>query len=145
MTRASKRRTGKKKTSSGGGAKSAARGRGRRAAEVSTAGRDKKGPPAAARKTARAAPAGETAGAAVPGEPATQDGGIAPFLWTVLALVALGGGAAATWPLWSPYITANLSSAPEDPFQDPRVTGLAGRVTTLEETPTGACSAVEDL
>ena len=160
MTSGSKRRTGKKKTSSGGGAKSAARGPGRRAADVSTAGRDKKTPPAAARKTATAAPAGETAGAAVPEEtaaagdrtvaagPATKGGGIAPFLWTVLALAVLGGTAAATWPLWSPYITARLSSTQEDPFQDPRVTGLPGRAAALEETtkdadPAGG--AVEDM
>ncbi|MFQ5618401.1 MAG: COG4223 family protein [Rhodospirillales bacterium] len=159
MTSGSKRRTGKKKTSSGGGAKSAARGPGRRAADVSAAGRDKKTPPAAARKTARAAPAGETAGAAVPGEtdasewtvaaePETKEGGFAPFLWTVLALAVLGGGAAATWPLWSPYITAGLSSTQEDPYRDPRVTGLAGRVAALEETTKeagAAGGAVEDL
>ena len=146
MTSASKRRTGKKKTSSGGGAKSAAHGPGRRTADVSTAGRDKKTPPAAAGKSATAAPAGETAGAAVPGEPATKDGGIAPFLWTVLALAVLGGAAAATWPLWSPYITAGLSSTQEDPFRDSRVTGLAGRVAALEETTKGAgAGAVEDL
>ena len=161
MTSGSKRRTGKMKTSSGGGAKSAARGPARPAADVSTARRDKITPPAAARKTAKAAPAGETAGAAVPeetaaaagdrtvaAEPATKDGGFAPFLWTVLALAVLGGAAAATWPLWSPYITARLSSTQEDPFQDPRVTGLAGRVAALEETTKGAGragGAVEDL
>ena len=152
MTSGSKRRTEKKKTSSGGGAKSAARGPGRRAADVSAAGRDKKTPPAAARKTAKAAPAGETAAAAsdrtVAAEPATKGGGIAPFLWTVLALAVLGGAAAATWPLWSPYITARLSSTQEDPFRDPRVTGLAGRVAALEETTKDAGragGAVEDL
>ncbi|MCZ6465835.1 MAG: mitofilin family membrane protein, partial [Alphaproteobacteria bacterium] len=170
MTSGSKRRTGKKKTSSGGGAKSAARGPGRRAADVSTAGRDKKTPPAEAKKTATAppaeakkaatAPAAETAGAAAPGEtaaagdrtaaaePATKGSGIAPFLWTVLALAVLGGAAAATWPLWSPYITAGLSSTGEDPFRDPRVTGLAGRGAALEETTEGAGGAggaVEDL
>ena len=161
MTSGSKRRTGKKKTSSGGGAKSAAHGPGRRTADVSTAGRDKKTAPTAAGKIATAAPAGKTAGAAVPGEPAAtagdrtvaakpakKDGGIAPFLWTVLALAVLGGAAAATWPLWSPYITAGLSSTQEDPFRDPRVTGLAGRVAALEETTKGAGAAggaVEDL
>lgn len=136
MTSASKRRTGKKnkkKTSSGGGAKSAARGPGRHAADVS------------------AAVPGETAAAAdrtVAAEPATKGGGIAPFLWTVLALAVLGGAAAATWPLWSPYITARLSSTEEDPFRDPRVTGLAGRMAALEETTKGAGGAggaVEDL
>ena len=152
MTSGSKRRTGKKKTSSGGGAKSAAHGPGRRAADVSTARRDKKRPPAAGRKTAGAAPAGETAAAAgdrtVAAEPATKGGGFAPFLWTVLALAVLGGTAAATWPLWSPYITARLSSPQEDPFQDSRVTGLAGRVAALEETTKDADPAggtVEDL
>ena len=152
MTSASKRRTGKKKTASGGGAKSAARGPGRRTADVSTAGRDKKTPPAAARKSATAAPAGETAATAgdrtVAAKPAKKDGGIAPFLWTVLALAVLGGAAAATWPLWSPYITAGLSSVQEDPFRDPRVTGLAGRVAALEETTKDAGAAggaVEDL
>jgi hypothetical protein len=152
MTSASKRRTGKKKTSSGGGAKSAARGPGRRAADVSAAGRDKKTPPAAAGETAGAAVPEETAAAAgdrtVAAEPATKGGGIAPFLWAVLALAVLGGAAAATWPLWSPTITAGLSSTGEDPFRDPRVTGLAGRVAALEETTKGAGAgggAVEDL
>ena len=143
MASGSKRRTGKKKTSSDGGAKSAARGPGRRAADVSTARRDKKTPPAAAGKTAAAA--GDRTVAA---GPATKGGGFAPFLWTVLALAVLGGAAAATWPLWSPYITARLSSPQEDPFQDPRVTGLAGRVAALEETTKGAGragGAVEDL
>ncbi len=151
MTSGSKRQTRKPKTPSGGGAKSAARGPGRRAADVSAAGRDKKTPPAAAKETAGAASAKETAGAAtatertVAAEPTRKGGGIAPFLWTVLALAALGGGATATWPLWSPYVTANLASAPEDPFQDPGVAGLAGRVTALEETTTGAGSSIEDL
>ena len=159
MTSASKRRTGKKKTSAGGGAKRAARRPGRRSADVSTAGRDKKTPPAEAKKTATAAPR-ETAGAAAPGEtatagdrraaaePATKGSGIAPFLWTVLALAVLGGAAAATWPLWSPYITAGLSSTGEDPLRDPRVNGLAGPVAALEETTEGAGGAggaVEDL
>jgi hypothetical protein len=50
--------------------------------------------------------------------------------------------------LWSPYITARLSPTQEDPFRDPRVTGLAGRVAALEETTTDAGragGAVEDL
>ena len=155
MTSASKRRTGKKKTSAGGGAKRAARRPGRRSADVSTAGRDKKTPPVEAKKTATAPPAEakETATATAgdrraAAEPATKGSGIAPFLWTVLALAVLGGGAAATWPLWSPYITARLSSVQEDPFRDPRVTGLAGRLAALEETTrgaAGAAGAVEDL
>jgi hypothetical protein len=160
MTSASKRRTGKKKTSAGGGGKRAARRPGRRSADVSTAGRDKKTPPVEAKETATAppaeakktaTPAAETAAAGdrrAAAEPATKGSGIAPFLWTVLALALLGGAAAATWPLWSPYITAGLSSTREDPFRDPRVTGLAGRGAALEETTEGAGGAggaVEDL
>ena len=155
MTSPPKRRTGKKKTSSGGGAKSAARGPGRRAADDSTAGRDKKDSTAGRDKKTAPAAAGEIVTPAATGEtaadrtvaakPAKKDGGIAPFLWTVLALAVLGGAAATTWPLWSPYITAGLSSTREDPFRDPRVTGLAGRVAALEETTKGGGGAVEDL
>ncbi len=149
MTSGSKRQTRKKKTPSGGSAKSGARSPGRRAARVSAADRDKKTPPpsAAAKETsgAETAPAKDRTVAA---EPAKKGGGIAPFLWTVLALAVLGGGASATWPLWSPYITAGLSATQEDPFRDPRVAGLAGRVEALEEMTKAAGSptnAVKDL
>ncbi len=149
MTSGSKRQTRKKKTPSSASAKSGAPSPGRRAGRVSAADRDKKTPPpsAAAKETsgAETAPAKDRAVAA---EPAKKGGGIAPFLWTVLALAVLGGGASATWPLWSPYITAGLSTTQEDPFRDPRVAGLAGRVEALEEMTRAAGSptnAAKDL
>jgi hypothetical protein len=65
-------------------------------------------------------------------EPETKSG-IVPFLWAALTLAALIGAGYATTPFWWPYAEAYLPMVQEDIFDDPRMTGLAGRVKALEE------------
>ncbi len=85
--------------------------------------------------------------AAAAEEPEAKSG-IVPFLWTALTLAVLIGAGYATMPFWWPYAEAYLPIAQEDIFADPRMTGLAGRVTALEEKAKAgeaAGSVVRDL
>jgi hypothetical protein len=61
-------------------------------------------------------------------------GGFGRFLILILVLAAISGGGYATWPQWSPYVAAYIPPAlMGKKYEDPAVTGLAGRIAVLEE------------
>ncbi|MCG8509188.1 MAG: uroporphyrinogen-III synthase [Rhodospirillales bacterium] len=56
----------------------------------------------------------------------------AVILWTFLCLAIVGGAVYAARPFWKPYVDAYIQAMQKDPFQDPRLSGLADRLSTLE-------------
>ena len=76
----------------------------------------------------------ETIEAPAPPPPQRRGGG-APraFLLTVVSVAFIGGAVYATEPVWFSVLGSYLSGAVKDPFQDPRMTGLSGRVGALED------------
>lgn len=95
----------------------------------------------------------EAAGADVPQEltprpPSKAGTGLLALLWVVVVLGVLGGTGYATWPIWSPYLTAYIPTLDKEPPRDPRVAGVSDRVKALEtqaETRRRDIEAIKDL
>lgn len=79
--------------------------------------------------------------------PPQRRGGGAPraFLLTVVSVAFIGGAIYATEPVWLPVVGSYLSGAVQDPFQDPRMTGLDNRVGALEDLAKARAETGDDI
>jgi hypothetical protein len=90
-------------------------------------------PAAAETIEAPATPPSETIEASVtPPKRRSSGGTTRVFLLTVVGMAFIGGALYATEPVWFPVLGSYLSKADQDPFLDPRMTGLDDRVGALE-------------
>ena len=88
----------------------------------------------------------ETSEASRAPSPQRRSGG-APraFLLTVVSVAFIGGAIYATEPVWVPVVGSYLSGAVQDPFQDPRMTGLDNRGGALEDLAKARAETGDDI
>ncbi len=94
------------------------------------------------------APAKASPAKAAPPRREDKTVGASTLLLLALLVAVFGGAAFATWPFWSPYLARYIPALESEPFQDPRIDGVADRVKALEgvmENRTNDINAIQDL